>query len=85
MTLMAAGPSGIRAQEMNPWALPNVFKRLGLIRTVREQEKPASRASKDAYLLVLLADQELQAGRGDQARHLVEAAYAAFDEATASC
>jgi hypothetical protein len=85
MTTMAAGRYGIRAQEFSAWALPSVFRRLRLIRTAREQKKPVFHASKDAYLLVLLADQELKAGRSDQAGCLVEAAYAAFDEATTSC
>ena len=42
-------------------------------------------APKDGYLLVLLADQELEAGRGEQARCLLEAAYAAFDATTGTC
>jgi hypothetical protein len=33
----------------------------------------------DAYLLVLLADQELTAGRNDEAAALLDAAYDAFD------
>jgi hypothetical protein len=36
-------------------------------------------ADPDAYTLVLLADQELTAGRDDQAETLLNAAYAAFD------
>lgn len=34
----------------------------------------------DAYLLVLLADQELSDGRSEQAETLLDAAYAAFDQ-----
>jgi hypothetical protein len=37
----------------------------------------------DAYLLVLLADQELTEGREEQARYLVEAAYEYFDQTAA--
>jgi hypothetical protein len=33
----------------------------------------------DAYLLLVLADQELTEGREEQARYLVEAAYEVFD------
>jgi hypothetical protein len=33
----------------------------------------------DAYLLVLLADQAVTAGRNEQALSLLDAAYAAFD------
>jgi hypothetical protein len=84
MTTVAAGPS-VRAQELSAWAVLNVFRRFRLKRAAGQQGKPVFPASKDAYLLVLLADQELKAGRGDQARHLVEAAYAAFDEDAVSC
>jgi hypothetical protein len=85
MTLIAADPSGIHAQESNTWGLPKVFRRFGLLRPVREQEKLSVHAPKDGYLLVLLADQELEAGRGEQARCLLEAAYAAFDATTGTC
>jgi hypothetical protein len=37
----------------------------------------------DPYLLLLLADQELDAGREEQAGYLVEAAYEAYDEQNA--
>jgi hypothetical protein len=36
----------------------------------------------DPYLLVLLADQEFQADRPEQAESLIEAAYAAYDQWT---
>jgi hypothetical protein len=38
----------------------------------------------DPYLLVLLADQEIAANRPEQARSLIEAAYAAFDQGRGS-
>ena len=34
----------------------------------------------DPYLLVLLADQEIAANRPEQARSLIEAAYAVYDQ-----
>jgi hypothetical protein len=39
---------------------------------------PAHQA--DPYLLVLLADQEIAANRPEQARCLIEAAYAVYDQ-----
>lgn len=60
--------------------LPVVFKRFGLMRFVRETAKVGTPVDLDAHLLVLLADQELTAGRDDQAQSLLEAAYAAFDQ-----
>ena len=60
--------------------LPPAFRRGGMTRFSRGQTTIArQQADRDAYLLVLLADQELAAGRDEQARSLVEAAYAAFD------
>ncbi|HEY0185712.1 MAG TPA: hypothetical protein VGC09_23155 [Rhodopila sp.] len=44
-----------------------------------ERDEPAG-ADIDPYLLLILADQELLDGREDQARSLVEAAYACFDQ-----
>jgi hypothetical protein len=34
----------------------------------------------DPYLLVLLADQEIQANRPEEAQSLIDAAYAAYDQ-----
>jgi len=39
----------------------------------------------DAYLLVLLAEQAIRAGRDEQAYTLVDAAYAAFDQWFSVC
>jgi hypothetical protein len=41
----------------------------------------ASSHDSDPYLLVLLADQEIAANRPEQARSLIEAAYAVYDQA----
>ena len=38
------------------------------------------RSDTDPYLFVLLADQELEAQRPEQAESLIEAAYAAYDQ-----
>jgi hypothetical protein len=82
MSLMTNGsPVSIRAQESGPRGLPNIFKRFSARLSVPECAL-ARRPANDAYLLVLLADQELGAGRGEQAQSLLEAAYASFDEAT---
>jgi hypothetical protein len=45
------------------------------------QEIPATikHPERDAFLLLLLADQELTAGRCEQAKSLIDAAYDAFD------
>jgi hypothetical protein len=56
-----------------------VLKRLGGRQFPRDSIKPARNLVEDAYLLVLLADQEVGAGRVAQAQILVDAAYAAFD------
>jgi hypothetical protein len=50
---------------------------LGLKQPSRETR--GAKATPDGYLLVLLADQELSAGRDRQALSLLDAAYAAFD------
>jgi hypothetical protein len=72
-----SGSVGVR--KTVSWKLPVVFKRFGLTRFVRETAKVGGPADLDAYLLVLLADQELTAGRDDQAQTLLDAAYAGFD------
>jgi hypothetical protein len=41
--------------------------------------KTSQKPDNDAYLLVLLADQEMIAGRDAEARCLLDAAYAVFD------
>ena len=53
--------------------------RLGLMRVFGSEVEPAKFSSDDPRFLVLLADQELEAGREEQAQALLEAAYAALD------
>jgi hypothetical protein len=53
--------------------------RLGVTRVFGSEVEPAKFSSDDPRFLVLLADQELEAGREEQAQALLEAAYAAFD------
>lgn len=58
------------------------FNRFGATRFARRLAKNSRKPDHDAYLLVLLADQEMIAGRDAEARSLVDAAYAAFDRRT---
>ncbi len=76
MVLMSDSP----LNQPGPWGLPRVFKRLGFSRFARAPAGEAREPLSDGYLLVLLADQELEAGRVEQARSLLDAAYAGFDE-----
>jgi hypothetical protein len=78
-SLQANFSGGVGVRKTVSWKLPIVFKRFGLTRFVRETAKVGAPADLDAYLLVLLADQELIAGRDDQAQTLLDAAYAVFD------
>ncbi len=55
------------------------FNRFGATRFARRLAKNSQKPDHDAYLLVLLADQEMIAGRDAEARSLLDAAYAAFD------
>jgi hypothetical protein len=57
------------------------FRRLGATRSGSTLIR-TSHPDSDPYLLVLLADQELTAGRDEQACCLLDAAYAAFDRQT---
>jgi len=59
--------------------LKGLMRRLGSARIRRSTSRPGP-TNHDPYLLVLLADQELVAGREEQARYLVEAAYDFFDQ-----
>jgi hypothetical protein len=59
------------------WTFPVVFRHLA--RLARGVTRSPRHVDPDAYTLVLLADQELIAGRDDQAETLLNAAYAAFD------
>jgi hypothetical protein len=58
------------------------FNRFGATRVARGLAKISRKPEHDAYLLVLLADQEMIAGRDAEARSLLDAAYAAFDRGT---
>jgi hypothetical protein len=58
---------------------PVRFNRFNATRFARGLAKPCRKPDYDAYLLVLLADQEMIAGRDAEARSLLDAAYAAFD------
>ena len=58
------------------------FNRFGATRFARGLVKTSRKPDQDAYLLVLLADQEMIAGRDAEARSLLDAAYAAFDRRT---
>jgi hypothetical protein len=66
----------IRGGKSNPWA---AFKRISLARCLRGIVKTGAYTDLDGYLLVLLAEQELTAGREQQAQSLLDAAYTAFD------
>jgi hypothetical protein len=59
--------------------LKAAIKHLGSGRIGHIPGKRPPRLTSDPYLLLLLADQELVAGREEQARYLVEAAYEHFD------
>jgi hypothetical protein len=61
-------------------SLTRLMKRLGSGRFARAFFKTPATKKNDPYLLLLLADQELDEGREEQARYLVEAAYEAFDQ-----
>jgi hypothetical protein len=69
-------PPGILNGRSNPSA---AFRRFGVKRYVRETARVAANTDLDGYLLVLLADQELAAGRDHQAHSLLDAAYTEFD------
>jgi hypothetical protein len=67
------------AKNAKHTALTGIMKRLAYGRLTRALFKLPPAADSDPYLLVLLADQEIGDGRVDQAHHLIDAAYAAFD------
>jgi len=68
--------TSVRGGKLASWA---VFRRFGLTRFIRGSVKTNTHLDLDGYLLVLLADQELTAGRDQQAQALLDAAYATFD------
>jgi hypothetical protein len=61
-------------------SLTKLMKCLGSGRFAQAFFKAPSIKKNDPYLLLLLAEQELDEGREEQARYLVEAAYEAFDQ-----
>lgn len=73
-------PRSVQAEKSASWGLPFNMKRFGLERFTPGGDKAPSKSDRDAYLLVLLADQELAAGREAEARSLLDAAYDAFDQ-----
>jgi hypothetical protein len=82
MLRQAVISSNVHTPEPTSWGLPIMLKRFGLGRFAGVVPKAIKHSDEDAYLLVLLADQELAAGREEQAACLLDAAYAAFDCAT---
>jgi hypothetical protein len=60
--------------------LTGFMKRLGSSRLARAFFKTKSVLKNDPYLLILLANQEFDEGRKEQAIYLIEAAYEAFDQ-----
>jgi hypothetical protein len=78
-TVAADCPLDVRGKNSASWTLPVAFRRFGLTRFARGTVPTGANADPDGYLLVLLADQELTAGRDTQALTLLDAAYAAFD------
>jgi hypothetical protein len=61
------------------WTMPAVMRRASLLRIAVRAAQGDAQVGLDAHLLVLLADQELTAGRDQQAETLLDAAYAAYD------
>jgi hypothetical protein len=55
------------------------LRAMGRVPFARSGVKSAGDLVEDAYLLVLLAEQAIRAGRDEQAYTLMDAAYAAFD------
>jgi hypothetical protein len=77
---MPTGPSrrddpARSASERSPFP----FNSFAATRFARGLAKTSQKPDHDAYLLVLLADQEMIAGRDAEARCLLDAAYAVFD------
>ena len=70
------------APETEVRSITGLIKCLGSGKFKRAFLKTPHKADTDPYLLVLLADQELDDGREEQARYLIEAAYEFFDKRT---
>jgi hypothetical protein len=73
-------PQGTQTDRLISQISLSIFRHFGL--TPFAPVKLATKPDPDAFLLVLLADQEFTAGRDDEARSLLDAAYAAFDRQT---
>jgi hypothetical protein len=67
------------SQAVIPLRLHTGYRAVGRAPFARSDVKSAEDFVEDAYLLVLLAEQAIRAGRDGQACTLVDAAYAAFD------
>jgi hypothetical protein len=85
MRPQAVIPLNEPAAEAKYTVLTGLMKRLGSGRFARALFKAPPVTENDPYLLILLADQELDEGREEQARYLVEAAYEAFDQRSNIC
>ena len=82
MFLVGATSSVNYSPESGTWRFPSVSKRVGFPRAAGPLMPGAEPPHRDGYLLVLLAAQELEAGRAEQAQSLLDEAYAAFDATT---
>jgi hypothetical protein len=66
-------------------AMTRLMKRLGSGRFAQGFLKTPPIRQSDPFILLLLADQELDGGRKEQARYLIEAAYEAYDQQKEPC
>jgi hypothetical protein len=73
-------PANIHVDKSTVRSPSAICKRIGVTRSAPGTS--GKEPDDDAYLLVLLADQELTAGRSDEAAALLDAAYDAFDRCT---
>ena len=71
------------ALRTNAWALPVILRYFNPTAPSRPIAAN-SNSNDDPYLFVMLADQEVAAGRTEQAESLLDAAYAAFDRSLTS-
>jgi hypothetical protein len=70
-SLWRSGKPAPGRPALHPWLISNATLRQAL---------PTRSAEPAPYLLVLLADQEIDAKRQEEAQSLIEAAYAAYDQ-----
>lgn len=66
-------------------ALKRLMQRLGSGRVAQGFLKTPPIRKSDPHILLLLADQELEEGREEQARYLIEVAYEFYDQYNKSC